>query len=337
VPNSPEPVASIIVLTWNGREYIRECLDSLLDQDFDQLYEVVVVDNGSNDGTADMAAAYAGVKVHRLDRNYGFCEGNNFGLQLTRGRFVIFLNQDVVLHRSWLRELIGALESSPSIQAAHGNIIQPWYPEFAAMERREPLGAAYTADVGRLGFIRYTKIGPSPSVQDTMFLHGVSIIVRRELIGELGYAFDPDMFSHGEDLDLALRVRAAGYRTVVATRATVYHKHTLDATLSMYAFRKTVRTIRNRLLAFWKCCTWPEFMPIAAAVLLGAPLNAGEFGLPLRRRLLFFFLLLPPTFVAAIAMVASMPRYAARRRQTLADRRADPWFFCRALFFDTCR
>ncbi len=328
------PTVSVVLLTWNGREYIDDCLRSLSDQDFDRTFEVVVVDNGSTDGTAKLAEAYQGVAVHRLDRNYGYCAGNNIGFGFTSGRYVVFLNQDVVLHRAWLRELVAALESDPRIQAAHANIIQPWYPEFAELETRAPITAAYTADICPLGFVRYSKINPTPPVQDTMFLHGVSIIVRREMIDQLGYAFDPDMFSHGEDLDLALRVRAAGFRTVVATRATLYHKHTLDAKLSMYAFRKTVRTIRNRLIAFWKCSTVPEFIPIAAAVLIGAPLNAGEFGLPPLRRVLFFFLLLPPTVASLAAMLASMPRYAARRRQILATRRVERWWFVRSLFFN---
>jgi GT2 family glycosyltransferase len=326
------PVVSVLVLTWNGRKYIPDCLKSLFDQDFDREYEVIVVDNGSTDGSADLASACPRAKVHRLDRNYGFCLGNNIGFDYTRGRYVVFLNQDVVLHRGWLRELVAALESDSRIQAAHANIIQPWYPEFAAMERTAPIPTAYTADVCSLGFVRYRRISPAEPVLDTLFLHGVSVIVRRELIEQLGYAFDPDMFSHGEDLDLALRIRASGYRTVVATRATLYHKHTLDANISLWAMRKTVRTIRNRLLAFWKCCTWLEFAPIAAAILVGSPLNAGEFGLPLTRRLLFSFLLIPPTMAAVVTTVASMPRFAGRRRQTLSTRRAPAWWFVRALF-----
>src|ERR687896_202519 len=108
---SSPPLVSIVVLGWNGREYVDGCLSSLLDQDFDRPYEVLFVDNGSIDGTADAAEGYAGVRVHRLDRNYGYCLGNNKGFEIAHGAYVVFLNQDVIVHRSWLTELVAALES----------------------------------------------------------------------------------------------------------------------------------------------------------------------------------------------------------------------------------
>jgi GT2 family glycosyltransferase len=331
-PYGARPIASIVILGWNGAEYVDGCLSSVLDQDIGKPYEVIFVDNGSTDGTPERAAMYAGTRVVRLDRNYGYCIGNNKGFAETRGRYVIFLNQDIVAHRSWLRELVAAVESDPAIAAAHANIIQPWYPEFAAVDREGLMSVAYTADLSRLGLIQYRRIDAPLPVVDTMFLHGVSIIARRELIEELGYAFDPDMFAYAEDLDLALRMRARGYRTVVATRATVYHHHTLDARFSTATFLKTTRIIRNRLLAFWKCSSWREFLPVAVLTIAGAPFNAGEFGLPPWWRLIYFFALVPPTIAAGVAAITSMPRYAGRRRDVLATRRMPAWWLLRAMW-----
>ena len=325
------PVVSVIILGWNGLAYVDECLSSVLDQDFERPYEVIFVDNGSTDGTPERAATYPNVILHRLDRNYGYCQGNNIGFGRSSGDYAIFLNQDVVVHRSWLRELVEAVESDDSIQAAHANIIQPWYPEFGAMERVAPVAAAYTADLSPLGLVHYRKLSGAPPVVDTMFLHGVSIIVRRELIDELGYVFDPDMFAYAEDLDLALRTRALGYRTVVATRAAVYHKHTLESRPSPRAFVKTVRIIRNRLLALWKCSTWAEFAPLALVTIVGAPFNAGEFGLPAWQRTAYFVLLIPPSLIAAFATVVAMPSYADRRRAVLKTRRVGRWWFLRTM------
>lgn len=327
----PHPLVSVVILGWNGLEYVDECLSSVLDQDFGRPYEVLFVDNGSTDGTPERVASCERVTLHRLDRNYGYCEGNNIGYGHASGDYVVFLNQDVVAHRSWLRELVAALESQPGIAAAHANIIQPWYPEFAAMERVEPVAAAYTADLSPLGLVHYRKLSGASPVVDTMFLHGVSIIVKRELIDELGYAFDPDMFAYAEDLDLALRTRALGYRTVVATRATVYHKHTLDSRPSLRSLIKTVRIIRNRLLALWKCTTWAEFAPLALVTVIGAPFNAGEFGLPASRRIAYFVMLIPPSVLAAFAAFAAMPSYAGRRRTVLRTRRVGRWWFLRTI------
>lgn len=328
------PIASVIVLGWNGRAYVDDCLTSVLDQDFDRPYEVLFVDNGSTDGTPERVASYANVVLHRLDHNYGYCQGNNIGYGHTTGDYVVFLNQDVVAHRSWLRELVAVLESDTSIRAAHANIIQPWYPEFDAMERIAPVATAHTADLSPLGFIHYRQVPTDRGAIDTLFLHGVSVIVSRALIDELGYAFDPDMFAYAEDMDLGLRVRSAGYRTVIATRSVIYHKHTLASGLSLGTFRKTVRIIRNRLLALWKSSTWPEFAPLALVTLFGAPLNAGEFGLPPWKRLLYGALLIPPTLVATFATVAAMPHYAARRRHVLASRRVGRWWLLRTMLFN---
>lgn len=328
---APHPAVSVIILGWNGRQYVDDCLSSVLDQDFKRPFEVIFVDNGSTDGTPERVASYPSVVLHRLDRNYGYCQGNNIGYDQATGDFVVFLNQDVVAHRSWLRELVAAVESDSTIRAAHANIIQPWYPEFAALERIAPVAAAYTADLSPLGLVHYRKLAGDAPVVDTMFLHGVSIIVKRELIDELGYAFDPDMFAYAEDLDLALRTRALGYRTVVATRATVYHKHTLDARPSIHAFIKTVRIIRNRLLALWMCCTWAEFAPLALVTIVGAPFNATEFGLSHWRRAVYFVLLIPPSLLAGFAALAAMPSYARRRRSALKTRRAGRWWFLRTI------
>jgi GT2 family glycosyltransferase len=328
------PVASIIVLGWNGRDYIDPCLRSLGDQDFERAYEILFIDNGSTDGTPDAAAKHEGVVVHRMDRNYGYCLGNNKGMEFARGRYIVFLNQDIVVHRSWLRELVAAIEDHPGVAAAHANIIQPWYAEFDAMERVAPVPAAYTADLSRFGFIHYSRVPADRPVVDTLYLHGVSIIVTRSLMDELVYAFDPDMFAYAEDMDLGLRVRDAGYRTVVATRAVVYHKHTLATSLSLRTFEKTVRIIRNRLLALWKSSTWPEFVPLAIVTLLGAPFNAGEFGLPPWKRVVYGVLLVPPTIAAVFTTAAAMPRYAERRRAVLASRRVGGWWLVRTMLFN---
>lgn len=332
---SDQPAVSVIVLGYNGQEYVDACLTSLLDQDFEQAYEVLFVDNGSRDASAEQAERFADVKVHRLGKNYGYCGGNNIGAELATGARLVFLNQDVVVHRSWLRELVGAVESDPAIKAAHANVIHPWNAEFAAKERESSVGAAYAGELSRLGFVAYQRFSPDEQAIDTLFLSGVSIILKREAIDEIGgYVFDPDMFLYGEDVDLALRIRTAGYRTVLAPRAVVYHSHVLQDSVSVRSFLKTVRIIRNRLLAVWKSSEWREFLPLAAITLIGAPFNSSQFGLPLRKKVAYFFLLIPPTAIAGLAALVAMPRFAARRRDVLARRRVGRWWLLRTLLFD---
>ncbi len=329
------PKVSVIVLGYNGRRYVDGCLTSLKAQSFDQPYEIVFVDNGSKDGTADAAAMHEGVRVERLDKNYGFCLGNNKGFERSTGDLVIFLNQDVVLHRDWLKEFVAAAESDPAIKAGHANIIQPWNPEFAAQDTEGPVYAAYSPELSRLGFVEYRSVSPQEAVHDTLFLSGAATILKRDVVDEIGgYVFDPGMFLYGEDMDLGLRIRGAGYRTVVCTRAVVYHDHTLNDEVSLRALIKVTRIIRNRLIAFWKSSTWLEFAVLGAITLAGSPFNSGAFGLPWKKRLVYAVALVPPTLLAAAAFLVAMPRFAARRRQTLTARRLKPWWLPKTLLFD---
>lgn len=328
------PLASVVVLGYNGLPYLDGCLGSVLDQDLPRSqYEVLYVDNGSRDGSAPyVRERFSGVRVLELDRNYGYAEGNNIGYRHTRGAFVAFLNQDTVVHRGWLRELAEGLTSSPGIMAGHSNIIQPWYPEFAAAESRADPGAAYTAEVSRLGYIRYRRLPATEEPVDTLFLHGVSLMIRRELADMLGYIFDPDFFAYAEDLDLGLRVRSLGYRTVVVPRSVVYHLHTLHTRLRPETFVRTVRIVRNRYLSFFKAMTVPEFLLALPLITLGGPWNATEFGLSPPQRLLYGLFLVPVTVAALLAALYQIPSYATKRQEVLSRRSGGRFWCLRALW-----
>src|SRR5262249_17805542 len=159
----------------------------------------------SRDGTADLAVGYDGVRVSRLPRNLGYAGGNNIGAELARAELIVFLNQDVVVHRSWLHELVAAIKGDESIAAAHANTLHPWNPEFGLKERQLALPVAYYGELARLGFVEYRRADATRPILDTLFLSGVSIILKRGVIPLIGgYVFDPDMFLYGEDMDLAL-------------------------------------------------------------------------------------------------------------------------------------
>lgn len=322
------PLASVVVLGYNGRAYLEGCLSSVLDQDLPlDRYEVLYVDNASRDGSAALVSErFPQACVVALDRNYGYAEGNNIGFGETRGEFVVFLNQDTVVHRSWLRELLGAVGSSPDIAAGHGNVIQPWYPEFSGLATRADVGAAYTSEVNRAGYVRYGRLPSMERPADTLFLHGVCIIIRRRVAEELGYVFDPDFFAYAEDLDLGLRVRALGYRSLAVPKAVVYHKHTLQTELSWDTMVKTVRIIRNRYLAFFKVMSNWEFALMVPLMTVGAPFNAGEFGLDRVRTVLYGLALVPATAAALGAALYQLPRYVPKRRQVqISAARKNAW------------
>lgn len=316
------PDVTVIVLGWNGRQYLPDCLDSLLAQDSGRLtFEVLYVDNGSVDGSLDFVRAhYPGVRTLALDHNYGYAEGNNIGYRASEGRVIVFLNQDTIVHRNCIATLAETLTADEAVGACHANIMQPWYAEYDPPDVTAPPRAFYSADLSRMAYVRYRRLSMAEPIAGTMFLHGVCIAIRRETLGTMGYAFDPEFFAYAEDMDLALRIHAMGLQTIAVRDAVVFHKHTLKTRVSLRVALHTVRIIRNRALALWKVMPAPEFAAAFVLLMAGAPFNVTEFRLSPRRRALYFLALVPATCVAAVTTLWQLPRYAGKRRRVLATR-----------------
>ncbi|HCW05873.1 MAG TPA: glycosyltransferase family 2 protein, partial [Cytophagales bacterium] len=102
------PIASVIVLNWNGKRFLGKCLASLLDQNCSN-YEVLLVDNGSSDNSIEFVCAHFGdnpkLRIVPLDYNYGFSKGNNLGMSCARGKYIIMLNNDTEVKPTFVSEL----------------------------------------------------------------------------------------------------------------------------------------------------------------------------------------------------------------------------------------
>ncbi len=122
------PLVSVIVVNLDGERYLRKLLPSLLAQTYPRL-EVIVVDNASTDGSIPFLASLgAGVRVVRAHKNLGFAGGNNLGLSSSQGQYIALINNDAVVDRDWLRELVMEIESDPRIAAVGSKItfLQPY-------------------------------------------------------------------------------------------------------------------------------------------------------------------------------------------------------------------
>lgn len=328
-----QPTASVIVLGYNGRHYLEACVSSLLDQEMPrESYEILYVDNASADGSADFVSErFPGVRVLRLERNFGFAEGNNRGVPETRGEYVAALNQDTVCHRRWLPELVAALEADPNAKAAHSNIITPWCPGYEAMDRDGWPEIVHVAELSRFGFVSYEQRPFSPEPIETLFLGGAATIVEREVIERYGYFFDPDFFAYCEDTDLALRVRNLGYQNLLVPTSVVYHDLTPSTGLSWRTLRKTLMILRNRGLAFFKNMDAGEFATFLPWLLIGAPLKPGELSLGRAKSILYGLGTLPLLPVAMAWGAFHAGKLAARRRDVLRQRTLPRFALLRAL------
>jgi len=334
VTETTRPRVSIIVLGYNGIEYLEACIGSLLDQDFPGgQYEVVYVDNKSPDASvAFVRERFPGVRIVEFTENYGYAAGNNRALGFVRGELIILLNQDTVAVRSWLRALVAGMDSTPDAVAAHANIIHPWYPDFAGLAKRAEARHAYTPDLTRWGYARYRDLGQQSQPLDVLILSGASLVIRRSVLDELGYLFDEGFYSYGEDWDLGLRIRSLGYRCLLIPSATIYHMYEPKTELRLASLTTTVRNVRNRYLAFYKVMTWPEFIAMSGLLTFGGPLNAFEFGLPRWRQAFFAAALVPTSFFALAAALRNLRRYSVKRREVRRRQRATTGWCLKAIW-----
>jgi GT2 family glycosyltransferase len=212
---------SVIVVTWNGRHHLLECLDSLAAQSWRD-FEVVLVDNGSTDGSADFVTArYPWVKVVALPENTGFARGNNVGLENAVGEYVVTLNNDTWVDPGWLAALVAAANAHPEAGMVSSRICS-----YADPEVIDSMGVKMTGDGMSRGAYRnrrFRQLGLSGTIE-ILLPSACAALYRRSMIEEIGF-FDEDFFAYCEDTDLGLRGRHSGWTAVVSTDAVVRHKY----------------------------------------------------------------------------------------------------------------
>jgi len=215
------PLVSVIIVNWNGREYLPACLDSLKDQSLAD-FETIVVDNGSSDGSVELLqSSYNWVRVVHLGYNSGFATGNNAGFAVSAGRYIVTLNNDTRVERRWLAELVAPVEDSPDVGMVASRISAWDNPDLI-----DSLGVAICPD----GMSRGSRRNASFSAlslartEEILLPSACAALYRREMIDGIGF-FDDDFFAYCEDTDLGLRGRLAGWRAVLARDAVVHHRY----------------------------------------------------------------------------------------------------------------
>ena len=333
--NTRNPIASVIVINYNDRGYIRDCLASLLDQKMGKdEFEIIFADNGSTDGSVDFVSdGFPDVRVIAFDRNYGFCEGNNRAAESARGKYVVFLNVDTVVHRKWLPELVKTAEGDAEIKACQSNMLMPWVEEFQPVEREKYVRNVYYYDICRYGFAAYKCVPFDRSPIDSLFLEGSCFLIEKDWLEHSGYFFDPDLGFYCEDMDLALRVNVSGYKTVTVPTSVVYHFNSfpMKARADRGSIRKAVQIVRNRILAFYKNMTNSEFILFLPFLLLGSPLKVREFGWSPWKKLIYALGAVPVTLVGLQNALLALKRFKTKRQHNLSKRRRDRWWLLKRL------
>ena len=239
---------SVIVVNWNRKELLRACLGSLRRQAGVE-FEIVVVDNGSADGSADMAECEFGARVIRNPENRGFCAANNQGIAIARGEWVALLNNDAEAEPGWLAALLRAFESRPDVGMAASKILVWEDPR-----RIDKAGHLIYPDGQNRG--RGTGAldrGQFDRLEETLWPDGCAAMYRKAMLDETG-GFDEDFFAYGDDAELGLRARIAGWKCLYVPDAVVRHHR--GATLGLGSARRLALIERNRVLLAAKLFPW---------------------------------------------------------------------------------
>jgi GT2 family glycosyltransferase len=227
---SATPALSVVIPTLDGRALLAECLEGLARQDYPRdRVEVVVVDNGSSDGTADwLRQCHPAVRVLALGQNLGFAEPCNRGARAASGEWLVLLNNDAVAEDGFLSALVGRA-GGEAVAAVGGRIL-------SADGTDVEFGGGGLSVFG-FGFQRsswHRGFQETPAGAAMPFACGGAMMARRDVFLDLG-GFDADYFAYYEDVDLGWRLNLAGHRVVYAPEARVRHRR--HATSSRFSDR----------------------------------------------------------------------------------------------------
>ncbi len=241
---------SVIIANYNGIHFLKNCLDSLSKQSVSD-FEVIVVDNGSTDGSGNWLTTcpYPFVKTVLLEQNLGFGIANNRGFEKASGSIIVILNNDTILPENFLEKLIEPLKQ-PDIDMTAPLIVYRDHPQIidkAGGHLFYPDGLNRGRGCGEKLTSRYRQAG------ECFYPDGCAAAFRRELIEKFGF-FDEDFFLYGEDTDLGLRYRRAGATCFYQPEALVYHVH--SGTAGKYSPEKAYFVERNRWYVMIKNLPW---------------------------------------------------------------------------------
>lgn len=237
------PFVSIIIVNFNGRQVLAECLDSIALQTYPRhRMEVIVVDNHSHDDSVALIQNnYAFVRLVALTTNTGFAEGNNIAAQIARGEWIALLNSDAAASPDWLEKTVHTGQQGATIGGVACRLVFRDRPEVVNSTGLQLLadGRGADRDFGRsVGEVSHANAGVFGGC-------GAALLLRRLMLNHIGL-FDRDLFMYYEDLDLAWRANRAGWRFIYCSDTLV--RHVFGASTGVASPMQTRFVERNRAL-----------------------------------------------------------------------------------------
>ena len=200
-----QPLVSVIVVNWNGQQYLQNCFASLEQQTYSNI-EIILADNASTDSSVDVTRQhFPRVIIHRLPENMGYTGGNNAGARVAKGKYLFFLNNDTRVDAHCLSRLVQRAESHSALGVLGCREL--------TYEGESLISEGVSADI----------FGYPCDGKKIFYADGAALFIRCDLFSSLN-GFDSRHFACFEDLDISWRARLRGYRVVCEPTAIIYHK-----------------------------------------------------------------------------------------------------------------
>ena len=216
---SPLPV-TVVVVNYNGRHFLDECLSSIKGQTHPP-EKVIVVDNASTDGSVPwIEEQHPWVTIVESGENAGYCEGNNIGIRESHTPFVVLLNNDTRVHTEWLKYLYEALAEDDTVAACSSLVILPGETDLIHYAGSS---AHFMGHIANLHYLRplEAEIENLEKMETGVYV-GSSVILRKAALDEVGL-LEEKMFIYEDEFDMSIRLRSRGWRILFEPRSRVWH------------------------------------------------------------------------------------------------------------------
>ncbi|HAX62074.1 MAG TPA: glycosyltransferase family 2 protein [Elusimicrobia bacterium] len=247
---------SIIIVNYNTKTLLDECLGSIYRNPPTDDFEIVVVDNASEDGSVELVQnKYPGVKIVKNEKNLGFAKANNIGIRISRGKYVILLNSDTKILNSSLDKMLDYIDTHPSVGIVGPKLIGEgeeiiqmswhWYPTIFKEAVQKILAPQYISKYKIMRLVVEFLVRKKRNVE---LVPGACMLVRKKVFDDVGL-LDENLFLYFEEPDFCMRVRNAGWKIVFLPEAKVIHK--LGQTMKKIG-KETLIIYRESQLYFYK-------------------------------------------------------------------------------------
>ncbi|NEU07119.1 glycosyltransferase family 2 protein [Flavihumibacter sp. R14] len=280
------PKVAVVILNWNGKNYLEKFLPSVVASTYPNL-ELVLGDNASTDDSVEFVRKnYPSIRIIVTDKNFGFAGGYNHVLKQVDAEYFVLLNSDVEVTSGWIEPVISLMESDPQIAAAQPKILS--YHDKSSFEYAGAAGGfidryGYAFCRGRLFDALEKDSGQYDYATEVFWATGAAFFIKKTIWENSG-GLDADFFAHMEEIDLCWRLKNKGYKIMYCPNSTVYHVG--GGTLSVESAFKTYLNFRNNLVMLQKNLSpgkafrvifirfWLDLLSLVKFLMQGNPKNA---------------------------------------------------------------